>query len=197
MHIHLIRHGEVENPGNVVYANIPGFVLSAKGRDQARSTGKHLARSGLGLIVASPLDRAVETARLIAAETGAEIETDPRLTEWALAVRWRGALWAELPTVFPGELEAYLEDPRNLPFCPESIDDVAVRITTAVSEWVARSVRDVGFVSHEDPIHATYLSLTAAHPTAFHADKPAHCSVTTLAADDGKWRTVSRWAPQQ
>lgn len=197
MHIHLIRHGEVENPANVVYANIPGFVLSAKGRDQARAAGLHLAGSGLRLIVASPLDRAVETARLIAAETGAKVETDPRLTEWALAVRWRGALWAELPTVFPGELEAYLENPRNLPFCPESIDEVALRITTAVSEWVAQSEDDIAFVSHEDPIHATHLRLTSAHPTVFHADKPTHCSVTTLTPTDGRWSTVSRWAPQQ
>lgn len=197
MHIHLIRHGEVENPTNVVYANIPGFVLSEKGRTQARAAGQHLAGSGLRLIVASPLDRAVETARLIAAETDAKVETDPRLTEWALAVRWRGARWAELPTVFPGELEAYLEDPRDLPFCPESIDEVALRITTAVSEWVAQSEIDIAFVSHEDPIHATHLSLIAAHPNVFHADKPTHCSVTTLTAINGKWSTISRWAPQQ
>ncbi len=197
MQIHLIRHGEVENPGNVVYANIPGYVLSEKGKGQAKAAGLHLAGSGLRLIVASPLDRAVETARLIASETGATVETDSRLTEWALAVRWRGARWAELPTVFPGELEAYLEDPHDLPFCPESIAQVALRITSAVTEWVENSVGDIALVSHEDPIHATHLSLIGTHPPVFHADKPTHCSATTLTPTSDGWSTISRWAPQQ
>jgi broad specificity phosphatase PhoE len=197
MQIHLIRHGEVENPGNVVYANVPGFVLSAKGRFQASVTGQHLKARPPRLVVSSPLDRAVETAGLIAAETGSEVATDDRLTEWALAVRWRGARWDQLPTVFPGELEAYLDNPRDLPFCPESIDQVADRIATAVTEWAADSRDDIAFVSHEDPIHASHLLLTQSNPSAFHQDKPVHSSVTTIERDGARWRTVAYWAPPQ
>ncbi len=197
MQIRLIRHGEVDNPGDVVYADIPGFTLSQKGRDQAHAAAEYLAEAPPQLIVSSPLDRAVATADLIAATTGAAVTTDPRLTEWGLAVRWRGARWADLPVVFPGELEAYLADPRHLPFCPESIDEVADRTSDAVREWVAAVQGDIAFVSHEDPIHATHLRLTGANPPVFHEAKPTHCSVTTLQPADSGWTTHLHWAPPQ
>ena len=197
MHIHLIRHGEVSNPDDIVYANIPGFSLSEKGRSQARAAGARLATSPPGIIVTSPLDRAVETADLVAAPTGAEVRTDSRLTEWALAVRWRGAIWTRLPEVFPGELEAYLDNPRDLPFCAESIDDVAARISSAVTEWVADTNCDLAFVSHQDPLHAAHHLLVGSSPAVFHTEKPEHGSITTLEQISTGWATASLWAPQQ
>ncbi|MDJ0954304.1 MAG: histidine phosphatase family protein [Acidimicrobiia bacterium] len=195
MHIHLIRHGEVENPGDIVYGDIPGFVLSPHGRQQAKAAGRYLAPNPPTLIVSSPLDRAVETAGLIAAATGARTTTDVRLTEWFLAVRWRGATWSQLPTVFPGELEAYLADPRHLPFCDESIDLVADRFTAAVAEHVAGADGDVAFVSHEDSLHAAHNRLVGRTPEVFHANKPTHCSVTTLQRTNDGWADVVRWEP--
>ncbi|MFQ5427057.1 MAG: histidine phosphatase family protein, partial [Gaiellales bacterium] len=40
--IHLVRHGEVENPDHVVYADLPGFGLSATGSAQAEAAANHL-----------------------------------------------------------------------------------------------------------------------------------------------------------
>ncbi len=195
MHIHLIRHGEVENPGDVVYGDIPGFVLSRLGRQQAQAAGRYLAPNPPTLIVSSPLDRAVETAGLIADAAGAKTTTDVRLTEWALAVRWRGATWSRLPAVFPGELEAYLENLRHLPFCDESIDMVADRFAAAVADHVSGAAGDVAFVSHEDCLHAAHNRLVGRTPEVFHDDKPTHCSVTTLQRTDRGWADVNRWEP--
>jgi len=197
MTIHLIRHGEVDNPHRVVYADIPGFSLSEKGRLQAEATGAYLSDKPPTLIVSSPLDRAVETASIIAAATGADVITDARLSEWGLGVHWRGAAWAELPKAFPGELEAYLADPTNLPFSPESIDQVAERIHAAVTEFTTAASGPIAFVSHEDPIHAAALRLTDEHPARFHADKPTHCSVTTLVPGTKHWSRTAYWAPEQ
>jgi broad specificity phosphatase PhoE len=193
MQIHLVRHGEVDNPRDVVYADIPGFGLSKLGRAQAAAAGDYLANRTVRRIVTSPLDRAIETATLIGA--GAELVTERRLTEWGLAMRWRGALWPKLPLTFPGELEAYLADPFDLPFSPESLHQVVDRLTTAIDDWVDGSTGDVVFVSHEDPLHATHMNLTGSTADVFHRDKPTHCSVTTLEHGDGTWVTVSRWAP--
>ena len=197
MQIYLIRHGEVENPGDVVYADIPGFTLSAAGRKQAEAAGKHLAGSPPQLIVSSPLDRAVATAELIAAETGAGVVTEPRLTEWALAVRWRGARWADLPVVFPGELEAYLAHPGDLPFCSESVTQVAERMASAVTHWVERADRDIAFISHQDPIHSAKLRLSGVPMNNFHDGKPAHCTVVAMQPAGPHWATVSEWSPPQ
>ena len=197
MSAHLIRHGEVHNPDHVVYADLPGFVLSAKGREQARTVGRHLAGSPLERIVSSPLERARETSEFIAAATGATVEVDDRLLEWGLASHWAGIGWKRLPEVFPGELEAYLAHPEDLPFSPESLSQVANRIADCVTEWAPRTAGDTAFVSHEDPLHSARLVLTGKAPESYHHHKPAHCSVTTLVRSGRKWSMTGYWAPDQ
>jgi len=197
MPVHLIRHGEVDNPGGIVYADIPGFALSPRGRNQADAAGKYLAEQPPRVIVSSPLERAIETSQRIAGSIRADVVTDPRLTEWALLVRWRGTTWADLPRVFPGELEAYLEDPYDLPFSQEPIARVAARVTSAVTDWVSRTDGGIALVSHQDPIHAAYLQLTNSSHVPFHNKKPQHCTVLTLRAHGQTWQPAARWDPPQ
>src|SRR5688572_30903792 len=57
-----VRHGEVHNPGGVIYAGMAGFGLSDLGRKQAGAVGEALRGIRLSALYASPLDRAMETA---------------------------------------------------------------------------------------------------------------------------------------
>ena len=196
MNAHLIRHGEVENPQHVVYANLPGFGLSARGRGQAVAAGERLAQQPHALIVTSPLQRAIETAQLVAQATGSTVAVDDRLTEWDLSSRWAGVSWEALPEVFPGELEAYLENPHDLPFSPESLEDAASRVAGCVTDWVRRGIGDVAFVSHQDPLHAAVRKLARVDAPPFHTHKPTHCSITTLEHSGIGWRVVGHWAPE-
>ena len=41
--VHLVRHGEVENPHRVLYGRIPGFHLSEAGRVMAKAAADYLA----------------------------------------------------------------------------------------------------------------------------------------------------------
>ncbi|MGH3569021.1 MAG: histidine phosphatase family protein [Pseudonocardia sp.] len=79
--VHVLRHGEVHNPAGILYGRLPGFGLSNTGRDQAELVVKALADADLAAVVASPLQRAQETAEPIAAAHGLEIVTDERLIE--------------------------------------------------------------------------------------------------------------------
>lgn len=194
--IHLIRHGEVENPQHLVYANLPGFKLSARGRRQATAAGERLAQQPPTLIVSSPLERALETAELVSRPASTRIVVDDRLVEWELSSRWAGVPWEALPETFPGELESYLEDPHDLPFSPESLADAAGRVAACVADWVQREEGDLAFVSHQDPVHAAALLLSRNAVTAFHADKPTHCSITTLQRAGAEWTVIDRWAPE-
>ncbi len=197
MRIHLVRHGEVENPDHVVYADLPGFVLSRRGRQQARAAGRYLADAPLLRIVTSPLERARETSELVADATGAAISVDDRLVEWGLSSHWAGVAWESLSDVFPGELEAYLSKPYDLPFSPESLSNVAERVAECVADWAQRDTGEIAFVSHEDPLHGGRLKLTGESPAEYHRDKPTHCSVTTLDGELGEWSVVGYWAPPQ
>ena len=99
--LYLLRHGETE-------FNLEGRLqgqrdspLTARGRTQARAHGALLktliAEPETWRVVASPLGRAMATARLACAELGlpeAAIENDPRLKEIAYG-EWEGLTWAE------------------------------------------------------------------------------------------------------
>ncbi|MDX6209992.1 MAG: hypothetical protein QOF82_378 [Frankiales bacterium] len=79
--VHLLRHGEVHNPNGVLYGRLPDYHLSEAGRAMAEVAARAVAGRDVVLVVASPLERAQETAEPIAAEFGLEIVTDPRLIE--------------------------------------------------------------------------------------------------------------------
>lgn len=87
--VHLLRHGEVHNPGGVLYGRLEGFGLSERGQAMARRVAEHLAGAGpagaprhdVVHVVASPLQRAQETAAPIAATFDLQVATDERLLE--------------------------------------------------------------------------------------------------------------------
>ena len=66
--VHLVRHGEVENPQGVLYGRIPGFHLSEAGRVMAKTAAGFLAGRDVTVLRSSPLERARETAEPIAAD---------------------------------------------------------------------------------------------------------------------------------
>ncbi|MCE7080301.1 histidine phosphatase family protein [Streptomyces sp. ST2-7A] len=76
-----MRHGEVENPTGVLYGRLPGYHLSDLGRKMADRVAEHLAARDITHVVASPLERAQETAAPIAALRDLGVATDPRLIE--------------------------------------------------------------------------------------------------------------------
>jgi broad specificity phosphatase PhoE len=195
MTVFMVRHGEVDNPDRLVYADMPGFGLSARGRLEASAAAEFLAPLGLTAIYASPLQRAQETAAAIAAACRVEVATRDDLTEWLVARRWKGVAWEDLPTAFPGELEAYLEHPTDLPFAEESIAQLGDRVATAVAELAARHPNErIAVVSHQDPIQAGRLTLRGLPLEELHLNRPGHCDVVTLEPGD-PWREVGYWVP--
>ncbi|MGC2348041.1 MAG: histidine phosphatase family protein, partial [Mycobacterium sp.] len=79
--IHLVRHGEVYNPDRVLYGRLPGFRLSDRGIRQAQAVADALADRDIVAVIASPLQRAQETAVPVAAGHGLPVDTDPDLIE--------------------------------------------------------------------------------------------------------------------
>ncbi|MDG3009263.1 histidine phosphatase family protein [Rhodococcus sp. D2-41] len=79
--VHFLRHGEVHNPTGILYGRLPGFRLSVTGQAQARTVANALADHDITYVVASPLQRAQETASPIAESHGLTISTDENLIE--------------------------------------------------------------------------------------------------------------------
>ena len=81
--VHVIRHGEVENPEKILYGRQPGWRLSQRGKEMAEVIGDWSKSLDLGALHVSPLQRAQETAAPIARAHSISITTDEKLIEAA------------------------------------------------------------------------------------------------------------------
>ncbi len=193
--VHLVRHGEVDNPSNVVYGSLPDFGLSTLGVEQARKVGRYLGPRAVVAIWSSPLERSLRTAEEIASRSGVPVRVDHDLTEWATVDRWKGLSWADIGSKFPGELEAYLDNPTDLHFAPESLETLAERVAGVAKRLDEQHPHgDVVIVSHQDPIQAARLRLLGTSLRQLHTDKPGNGAVVTLRPGT-TWLEETVWAP--
>lgn len=81
--VHVIRHGEVENPEKILYGRQAGWRLSQRGQEMAQVIADWSKSIDLGALHASPLQRAQETAAPIARAHSLDITTDEKLIEAA------------------------------------------------------------------------------------------------------------------
>ena len=79
--VHLLRHGEVHNPGKILYGRLPGFRLSDAGMGMAEKAAGWFAGRDVTLLVSSPLERAQQTAAPIAEVLSLPVQIDDRLIE--------------------------------------------------------------------------------------------------------------------
>lgn len=178
--VHLIRHGEVHNPDGILYGRLPGFRLSDTGRAQAVAAADLLAGRDIVAVIASPLQRAQETATPIAARHNLDIDTDHDLIESTNIFEGR--------RVSPGD--GAWRNPRfwwhlRNPFTPswgEPYDQIATRMATAVDKARSRAAgREVVCVSHQLPVWTARQYLSGNR--LWHDPRRRECgvgSVTTL-----------------
>ncbi len=175
--VHLLRHGEVENPSGVLYGRLPGYHLSERGRAQAAAVEAALREADLALVMASPLERAQQTAAPIAAAHGLEVITDDRLVE--ADNLFEGLQVAVGDGVF--RRPAYWWRLRN-PFRPswgEPYRMVAERMLAVVLEAARKaSDREALLVSHQLPIWTLRRSLE--RQRLWHDPRRRQCSLASL-----------------
>lgn len=84
--VHVMRHGEVENPERIVYGRLPNYHLSERGQKMVRMSAeefKRMADHGANLVylAMSPLTRTRESASPITELLGLEGHPDERVIE--------------------------------------------------------------------------------------------------------------------
>ncbi len=65
MNIFICRHTRVHNPKRITYRRLPGFYLSKQGEMEAREMGLFLKEYKIKEIFTSPMERCVQTAKII------------------------------------------------------------------------------------------------------------------------------------
>jgi broad specificity phosphatase PhoE len=82
-----LRHGETDWNAALRAQGRSDIPLNATGRAQAEAAAAPLARLPIDAIVHSPLDRAAETARIVATKVAAPLVVEPDLAEVSFGVR--------------------------------------------------------------------------------------------------------------
>ncbi|WAL65243.1 histidine phosphatase family protein [Amycolatopsis cynarae] len=175
--VHLLRHGEVHNPDGILYGRLPGFRLSERGRRQALTVAEAVAGHDITHVVASPLERAQETAAPIAAAHRLDVHTDPRLIEAA------NDFEGQRVSVGDGALRQPRHWPKlRNPFVPswgEPYLEIAHRMLGAVHRArAAAEGHEALCVSHQLPIWTLRRFLEA--KPLWHDPRHRQCSLASL-----------------
>lgn len=159
--IHLVRHGEVDNPDGILYGRLPNFGLTERGHEMARRVGEHFAAAEVTPVelVASPLLRAQQTIDPMHQRLQLPVFTDDRVIEAANS--------------FEGQKvnARRMAEPRNLvrlynPLTPswgEPYKQIVLRMQAAMASLRAKLAKhgpeaEGVIVSHQLPIWMTRLA---------------------------------------
>ena len=157
--VHVMRHGEVYNPEKILYGRLPDYHLSERGRAQAQAVADWLALRDIVYVVASPLERAQETAEPIATRLGLPVDTDEELIESTNIFQGQ--------RLSPGD--GALRDPRNwwylrnprTPSWGEPYGEIAARMTAALHRARIKAAgHQAVCVSHQLPVETLRRAMT-------------------------------------
>jgi broad specificity phosphatase PhoE len=194
--IHLVRHGEVNNPDGVLYGRLPNFPLSDLGQQMAAMAASELKESGAKItrLIASPLLRTMQSAEPFASGFNLPIEPEDRIIEPS--------------NVFEGHsvnLKTLVRNPRFFlklynPFRPswgEAFIQIQRRMIEAMqSAWDSTPSGEIVMVSHQLPIWMVHRHVSG-RPLA-HDHRSRRCalsSITSFEFKEGRFVEVAYLDP--
>ncbi len=192
--VHLVRHGEVENPAGLLYGRLPDYHLSELGLEMAQRVAGRFRERDVVHIVSSPLERAQETAAPIAEALGLPVVIDARVIEATNYLQGQRI-----------SFEAALRRPRNWlyfrnPFRPswgEAYIDILARMRLAMRDAAnAAPGHEAVIVTHQLPIWVARSN--AEGRRMFHDPRKRQCtlgSVTSFTYIDAHVTSVSYSEP--
>jgi broad specificity phosphatase PhoE len=194
--VYLARHCDVRNPDGVLYGHLPDFPLSEKGIRQAHALGSTLSTTGARQIFTSPLERARQTAEIIAGHIpGSTITVTDDLVEARFGhylqgirpkhVPWRRPLWL-IHMLWPGLL------PND-----ERVEEMAARVEQPIGQILATAPAEGGIcVSHGDPIQAFWVRSEGRPAWALHRLQCAKGGMLELDYVNGQLRETTYRPPR-
>lgn len=181
--IHLVRHGHVHNPDKVLYGRLEGFRLSDAGQAMASAVAAHLVAEQVpvGRVLASPLQRAQETAAPIASAFGLDIATEPRVIEAGNDYEGEPLQSGPMDFVHPRNWWR-LRNPWR-PSWGEPYTEQAERMWAAIRDAAAATPdAHTVIVSHQLPIWVARLSFEGR--SYLHDPRARQCALASLTSFD-------------
>ena len=166
--IFLVRHGATTLAAEDRFAGVTDAPLSEEGREQAMRLGLRLSGEKIAAIYASPLDRTVATAKLLAEPHGLRVQTQGAFREISHG-HWEQMTRREVEERFPAESAEWEKDPYT--FAPRGGETglaVTARALPAFIELIRKhSGENVVVVSHKATIRLLLSSLLGFDPRRY------------------------------
>ncbi|KQW63953.1 histidine phosphatase family protein [Variovorax sp. Root411] len=156
-----VRHGETAWNVDTRIQGQLDIGLNATGLWQAQRAGSALADEPIGVVYASDLSRAWQTAEEIARPHGLAVQPEPRLRERAFG-HFEGLSFAEIEATLPVQARLWRErDPEFEPEGGESLLMFRDRVTGVAAELAARHPGElVVLVAHGGVMDVLYRAAT-------------------------------------
>ncbi len=193
--VHLVRHGEVENPGGILYGRLPDYHLSERGQEMARTVAEDLRDRDIVHLRCSPLERAQETVAPLAQALDLPVTTDGRVIEAGNFLE--GRLVTPLTLLRGGPRTWWYFRNIAAPTWGERYTEIVARMRLAMKDAAeAAEGHEAVIVSHQLPIWMARSD--AEGRRLMHDPRRRDCtlaSVTSFSYLDGRLTSISYREP--
>jgi len=183
-----LRHGQAENNTKRILAGrTEGVPLTKIGIEQAEKIGKYLKPIDISAIYSSPIERADNTAKIVAESNSIDYKLDERLTELDMGKFTRmpyDEIFAKHGNVF---LKFYSNDPIISEHSVETFPHVQKRVMDMLDYTIKKHDQEnVLLVTHMDPIKSVIAKVMDLKPLSLFELIIANCSLTIIKHHDEK-----------
>ena len=184
-----LRHGQAENNTKRILAGrTEGVPLTKTGVEQAERIAKYLKHMDISAIYSSPIERASNTAKIVADYNSLNYELDDRLIEIEMGKFTRmnyDDMFAKYGNVF---LKFYENDPIIAECEVETFAEVQKRVIDMV-EYIVKKHKNqnVVLVTHMDPIKSMLSTIMDLKPKTLFELIIANASLTIVKEQDEKF----------
>lgn len=178
------RHGETADNRRLVFQGQSGKALNALGRAQAKRLAERMRLHPPDVILASDLERAHETAKIVAEAVGLPIELDPELREVDVG-SWTGKSHEEVRELYPDQWNAWANGIDVRRGGGETYGELSERIERAVARAATTYAgKRVLLVSHGGSIKAYVAKLLGVSADGMRAlAGVGNCGLTAIERD--------------
>ncbi len=184
-----LRHGQAENNTKRILAGrTEGVPLTKTGVEQAERIAKYLKHMDISAIYSSPIERASNTAKIVADYNSLNYKLDDRLIEIEMGKFTRmnyDDMFAKYGNVF---LKFYENDPIIAKCEVETFAEVQKRVLDMVGYIVKKHKnQNVVLVTHMDPIKSMLSTIMDLKPKTLFELIIANASLTIIKEQDEKF----------
>lgn len=186
--IYIARHALTDGHWKkIVLSWTPGISLNEEGRKQTYKLADFLNPVKFSKIISSPIERAFETASIIAETKGLNVITDEHFAEWYMGI-WTGRTFTEIKNEFPEDFKTWRTNPEKLYIeHAETLQAVSERTIKGLKILTEKYREDtILIVSHKDPIRAMLTQLLGIPVKGIKRIDVEMASITRIKFNNGK-----------